>query len=195
MGGVWGISSQEFVRLANLLYDHSAAYAKRSGGNRSIYPLAGIPMLLSALRCLLIELNADIALTGRANQDLLDELAERGELQVIFKHYSISPDLRHRLELLVQVRHEILHPAHRPSGEPGNTPAYLRDLRDANLLESTGTDADYIWLEQLKSHRLFRWAFETVALTVDVLLGYHNAIGFMGDGIRESWWRFNTGAA
>lgn len=195
-GGVWGTSSQDYIHLANLLYKHSAEYAKHAGGNCSIYALAGIPVLLSALRCLLIELCADIALTGHVNQALLDDLAgSSSELQVLLKHYSLSPALRDRLELLVQVRHEILHPAHRPSGELGNTPGYLTALRNANLLESTGADANYIWLDQLKSHRLFQWAFETTALTVDALVAHHNVPALVANGIRESWWRFKQDAA
>ena len=59
--GSWGTSSQDFIYLAKLLYGHSAEYAKRcSDGNCSAYTPAGIPILFSALRCLLIELNADI---------------------------------------------------------------------------------------------------------------------------------------
>lgn len=190
-GGCWGSSSQDFVHLADLLYRHSLDYARSSGGNCSIYTLAGIPMLLSGLRCLVIELCADVALTGEQNRALLKELAATSsELRVILNHYSLSPELRERLELLVQVRHEILHPAHRPGGDRGNAPRCLLALRDTNLLESTGGDTDYIWLDQLKSHRLFEWAFETVARTVDLLLDHHQLAGVVADGIRQSWWSF-----
>ena len=174
LSGSWGTSSQDFVYLAMLLYGHSAEYAKRFDGNCSAYTPAGIPILLSALRCLLIELNADIYHTGRANQDVLEGLAKSdNDIEVIFKHYSIPTKLRDRLKLLVQVRHEILHPAHRPSGDVGNTPAYLKPLRRAQLLQSTGVKSDYIWLDQLRSHRLFSWGFKTVKQTVAILLEKH----------------------
>lgn len=172
--GPWGTSSQDFVHLAKLLYKHSAEYAERFDGNCSVYTPAGIPILFSALRCLLIELNADIFLTGRGNTRVLEELASSSnDVTVILNHYRILPELQDQLKLLVQVRHEILHPAHRPSGDVGNTPAYLEPLRRANLLQSTGGNSDYIWLEQLKSHRLFRWGFETVKQTVTILVEVH----------------------
>ena len=172
--GSWGTSSQDFIYLAMLLYGHSAEYAKGSDGNCSAYTPAGIPILFSALRCLLIELNADIYHTGRANQDVLEKLAKSAnDIEVIFKHYSIPTELHDRLELLVQVRHEILHPAHRPSGDVRNTPAYLAPLRWAKLLQSTGVKSDYIWLDQLRSHRLFSWGFKTVKQTVAILLETH----------------------
>src|SRR5574341_74851 len=187
-GGVWGSSSQDFVHLAEVLYRLSAEYARRLDGNCSVYALAGIPMLLSALRCLLIELNSDLWLTGRANQALLADLAtSSSDIRVILTHYTILPELRERLELLVQVRHEILHPAHRPSGDTGNTPAYLQPLREASLLQSTGEKADYIWLEQLKSHRLFRWAFQTVRETVAILVEAHQLPVFAAAGLIASY--------
>lgn len=186
--GPWGTSSQDFVHLADLLYRHSADYAKGVDGNCSVYALAGIPMLLSALRCLLIELNANIYLTGRADQTLLAELADSSnDIKFILNHYPIPLQLRDRLELLLQVRHEILHPAHRPIEDAGNTPAYLEPLRKDKLLQSTGSNTDYIWLEQLKSHRLFRWAFETIKETVAVLVQAHKLPAFAAEGLIASY--------
>ncbi len=49
---------------------------------------------------------------------------------------------------------------------------------------------DYVWLDQLQSHKLFRWAFETIANTVDVLLVAHNVPQFVADGLRESYTHF-----
>lgn len=191
--GSWGTSSQDFVHLATLLYRHSAEYAKRLDGNCSTYTLAGIPILFSALRCLLIELNADIHLTGRANPGFLAKVAKSSnDVKIILDHYSIPPELRDRLELLVQVRHEILHPAHRPSGDAGNTPAYLEPLRQAQLLQSTSSDSDYIWLEQLKSHRLFSWRFETVKQTVAILVEAHQLPPFKAAGLITSYSDYET---
>jgi len=193
LSGPWGTSSQDFVYLAGLLYGHSAEYAKRLDGNCSAYTLAGIPILFSALRCLLIELNADIYLTGRANPGVLAELAKSSnDVKVILKHYSIPTELRDRLKLLVQVRHEILHPAHRPSGDAGNTPAYLEPLRRAQLLQSTGGDSDYIWLDQLKSHRLFSWGFRTVKQTVAILVEAHQLPPFKAAGLIASYSDYET---
>lgn len=65
--GAWGTSSQDFIHLANLLFEKSAAYAKHVDGNCSIYTWAGIPMLFSALRCLLVELNEGSLTASRPN--------------------------------------------------------------------------------------------------------------------------------
>lgn len=186
--GSWGTSSVEFVHLAGLLYRHSAEYATRFDGNCSAYTLAGIPILFSALRCLLIELNANISLSGRAQPSVLKELAQSSnDIEVILNHYSIPLKLRNRLRLLVQVRHEIVHPAHRPSGEVGNTPAYLKRLRHEKLLQSTGGVSDYSWIEQLKSHRLFRWGFKTVKQTVVILVKSHQLPSDKAKGLIASY--------
>jgi hypothetical protein len=55
--GVSGSSSQDLVRLAFVLLCHSKEYAKQYDGNASIYTIAGVPVLFSALRALLIEVN------------------------------------------------------------------------------------------------------------------------------------------
>jgi hypothetical protein len=152
-------------------------------------------VLFSALRCLLIELNSGMY-SGVNNDVVLEELAGSGiDSLTLVRHYPVAGPVRKRLHVLTQLRHEILHPAHRPSGERTNTPAYLRALRSQRLLQSTAKAADYIWLAQLQSHKLFRWAFETMALTVDILLGHHKIGGFVADALRESWWRFRTDPA
>lgn len=183
--GSWGSSSQDFLYLANMLFEKSVGEAKRANGNCSVYALAGIPLLFSALRCLLIELNAGIY-TASAERPLeLAKLAKSGnDISFIVEHYPIPVDLRKKLELLLQVRHEITHPAHRPSSERNNTPLYLLPLREAGLLNSTGGEIDYIWIDQLKSHKLFEWAFVTLKATVDVLICEHDVKGLIADGLR-----------
>ncbi len=193
-GGVWGSSSQDFVHLANTLFELSASDAHSVDGNCSMYALAGIPMLFSALRCLLIELNAGTMYTGTlVSPEVQQELAATGsDVRFILQHYSVPLDLRNRLQLLEQIRHEILHPSHRPSGDAGNTPVYLRQLRDEHLLQSTGKDTDYIWLEQLKSHRLFRWAFETVRETAELLLQTHEVQPFITSLLLASYAQYEA---
>lgn len=48
------------------------------------------------------------------------------DIQVILTHYPVPHELRQRLELLIEVRHEIIQPAHQPGPEPNNTLAYSR---------------------------------------------------------------------
>lgn len=189
--GAWGSSSQDFLRVANLLYESSVVDAKRTGGNCSIYALAAMPMLFSALRCLLIELNAGMHGGSPKNGEILADLADLpNDIEVVLKHYPVSPDLRQKLLLLGEVRNEIIHPAHRPGAEKNGTPTYLKPLRDLGLLQSTGRDTDYIWISQLQSHKLLTWAFATVGATVEILLSTHGIPAFMADGLRTSYSRY-----
>lgn len=177
--------------MAGILFRHSEKYAKSLDGNCSIYALAGIPMLFSAIRCLLIELHAGgVWGTSRGNFDVLTALAGDNDVPFILKHYSISPALTTDLSILHEVRNEIIHPAHRPGAERNNTPAYLNTLRTSELLQSTGQQTDYIWISQLQSHRLFRWAFATIQATVDVLLIAHQVPEYAAAGLRESYNRY-----
>ncbi|MDB5531749.1 MAG: hypothetical protein JWO28_64 [Hyphomicrobiales bacterium] len=189
--GASGSSSQDFVYLPELLFQRSLEYAKKTDGNSSMYALAGIPILFSALRCLLIELNGLLSAPSPRTEQVLVALANgANDVQTILKHYSVPVELQERLELLLEVRHKILHPAHRPGPEKHNTPSYLFTLRTAGLLQSTGRDVDYIWISQLQSHKLFRWAFETVRSTVDLLLNSHAVASIIADGFRDSYSRF-----
>lgn len=192
--GAWASSSQDFVRLATLLFETSAGYAKHFDGNCSIYTLAGIPILFSALRCLLIELNDGMITGSPPNKTNLAKLAESAnDVHAIAECYPTFPvELREKLELLFQLRHEIAHPAHRPGPEKNNTPEYFDPLRKAGLLQSTGKDIDCVWLGQLQSHRLFRWAFDIVRNTVDALLCLHNVPSDVVAGILQSYSRYET---
>jgi hypothetical protein len=192
--GAWASSSQDFVRLATLLFKTSAEYAKHVDGNCSIYTLAGIPILFSALRCLLIELNDGMLTDSPPNKTNLAKLAESAnDVCAIAECYpTFPPELRGKLELLIHVRHEIIHPAHRPAAEKNNTPGYLVPLRKAGLLQSTGKDIDYVWLSQLQSHGLFQWAFDIVRNTIDALLRLHKVPSDVAAGILQAYSRYQT---
>ena len=188
--GVWGSSSQDFVRLAGLLFEHSAKYAASVDGNTSPYPIAGVPVLFSALRCLLIELGAGLPLGKRRPEVLADLAGSMNEVAIVKKQYPLPEGLSGRLDLLLEVRHEIIHPAHRPGPEPDGTPAYLRELKELGVLQTTGRETDYLWLDQLHSHRLFRWTFETVALTAGVIVTAHRVPEWMAQALRSSYYRY-----
>jgi len=187
--GSWGTSSQDFLHLAIDLFERSDEYAARFDGNISPYTLAGIPMLFSAFRCLLIELNAGIGLSGK-KQEILKTLAgSPNDIAVFVNSYQPTDDLRHDLELLYEVRNEIIHPSHLPAGTPLNTPNYLSALRERGLLQSADRpDSDYIWLSQLQSHRLFHWSFKVIEAAAIAVL--KDAPSWMADGYRESYGRY-----
>jgi hypothetical protein len=189
-GGASASSSQDYLHAATLNYELSWDYAARSDGNCSPCALSGIPVLFSALRCLLIELDSGMY-GGRfcRRPDVVAALADGGfDTRVILSKYPVGSDLGERLELLTEVRHEIVHPSPRPGSQRNNTPSTLMTLRRQGLLQSTGSDVDYVWIAQLQSHKLFRWAFGTVNDVVDVLLIEHQIDRHLiGAGLRESY--------
>jgi hypothetical protein len=187
LSGTWGSSSQDFAHLARLLYRHSYEYARSYDGNVSPYVFAGIPMLLAAVRCLLIELSSGLFGSTRDQTRLQALATSANDIEYAISRYPIPKALAADMRLLVQIRHELLHPSHRPSGTPHNTPSYLDDLRQRTLLQSTGKIPDYVWIDQLKSHRLFRWACVTVETLVGILLTSHAVPRETADGIRESY--------
>jgi hypothetical protein len=165
--GAWGSSSADFIHLAWLLFGHSKAYAETVGGNCSPYALSGVPTLLSSLRCLVVEY-ASYPPTDLA---MLKLLTEPNDFEKTLKHYSIIDPLRSDALLLQEVRNEIIHPAHRPSGTADNFPNYLRKLKERGLTQSAGRgDTDYIFFSQLQSHRLFAWSWQVTRDLVKVIL-------------------------
>jgi hypothetical protein len=113
--GASGSSSADFMRLVRLLFAHSAEYAARIDGNCSPYALTAIPMLLSSLRCLVVE----YASYPPRDSPMLDALTQANDFGKMLERYRIDDPLRSESLLLQELRNEIIHPAHRPSGTPG----------------------------------------------------------------------------
>jgi hypothetical protein len=165
--GAWGSSSADFMRLVHLQFAHSREYAARIDGNCSPYALSAIPMLMSSLRCLVVE----YASYPPTDSAMLDALTEANDFVAILDRYRIDDPLRSEALLLQEIRNEITHPAHRPSGTPDNWPEYLRALKERRVLQSTGRkDSDYILLSQLQSHRLFTWSWQVTRDMVERIL-------------------------
>jgi hypothetical protein len=155
------------MRIVRLLFAHSSDYAARIDGNCSPYALTAIPMLLSSLRCLVVE----FASYPPADAPMLDALTEANDFGRILERYLIDDPLRSESLLLQELRNEIIHPAHRPSGTADNWPEYLRVLKEKGLLQSTGRkDSDYIFFSQLQSHRLFAWSWRVTRDIVERVL-------------------------
>jgi hypothetical protein len=159
-----------------MLFEHSASYARSVDGNCSPYTLSGLPILLSALRAMLIEANCGMHGLGRDENALkaLGDAANEGLF--LAKKYGLSEEQRSRLSLLYEVRNEIVHPAHMPAGTPHGTPVGMLRLREFGVLQSTSNDSgDYTWISQVQSHRLFRWAFSVVEEVATIVLKEHHA--------------------
>lgn len=164
--GSWGSSSQDLVRLSVILFKHSKDYAEQFNQNVSIYTLAGIPVLFSALRALLIEANAgmygDLGVTNN-----IEQLNKCSEIKFLSNNYSIDSGLQQELKLAYEVRNEIAHPTHLPTGTKSGTPEYLSVLRERELLE------EGIWLSQMTSHKLYLWVAEILEKVAGIVLSHH----------------------
>ncbi|VAW97786.1 hypothetical protein MNBD_GAMMA20-1253 [hydrothermal vent metagenome] len=166
--GTWGSSSQDLVRLSTLLIESSKDYALKYDRNISIYALAGIPVLFSALRALLLEANNGMYGRGKSESKLHD-LNKINELKFVDKYYNLGNDALENLRLAYEVRNEIVHPSHMPAGTPDGTPEYLSVLRKRGLLQSG------IWLDQLQSHKLILWIAEVIKNVASKVLEEHHA--------------------
>jgi hypothetical protein len=117
---------------------------------------AGIPVLLAALQALVVEYEFIIApLKRRKPHDI--------NAQEFLSDYAITGDLLDDLNDLIELRNEIIRPAHATCGASDNWPPYLSSVKAKGLLTSTGNPkADYSMLAQMASHRLFIWAVQIV---------------------------------
>jgi hypothetical protein len=164
-------SSQDILILVARLFELSKRSAAKSGnGNWSTYTYAGLPMLLSALQALVVEYEHLLNLHDA--QEPLDintpEFAPR---------YKISGQLLEDLNDLIELRNEIIHPAHVPTGTADNWPDYLRRVKNLGLLNtSEHSVGDYPLLGQMASHRLFE-------LSLAVVRSLYEAV-IMSDGRR-----------
>lgn len=155
--GSWGTSSVDILVLLRRIYLLSKKDAENLDGNCSRWTYCGIPLTLSALRCLIVE----YASWGPADGKLLEILTKNDDLRSTLLHLNAEQPLIKETEYLIEIRNEIIHPVHRPSGTRDNWPDYLRVLKEKGLLQTTGKpDEDYILLDQIASHRLFSWARE-----------------------------------
>ncbi|MCL5284263.1 MAG: hypothetical protein M1313_00650 [Nitrospirae bacterium] len=153
--GTWVSSSTDFTILLKLLYLQSKNYSKSVDGNCSPYVLCAIPMIFSALRCLMIEYES----VSPPNRTALKVLTEPNDFLKMLDHYKVTGQLLKEANLLNEIRNEIVHPAHLPTGTPDNWPEYLQEIKKMGLLQSTGkVEADYAFFAQMSSHKLFSWA-------------------------------------
>lgn len=162
--GVSATSSQDYLHLAHLLFRHSEAYAVQCvGGNCSRYTWAGLPILLAALQALVVEYEFILHPhpTTKPPDIATPEFIAR---------YGISGELLEDFKDLVELRNEIIHPAHAATGTTDNWPLYLARVKAKGILESTGEEHDFVLLSQIASHRLFVWAVGIVRLLYEKVI-------------------------
>ncbi len=170
--GVSGTSSADFFHLAWRLQRSARAEAESLDANTSMYVWAAIPMLLSGLTALIIE--QEVMFRHQRQEDRVEVLLTKRSLVAQCESlYGLCDPLRSDLRDLIELRNEIIHPAHNATGTKDNWPDEIRHIKNRGLLQSTGTDdGDYIMLSQLKSFRLLEWAVATVEQVKAIILAY-----------------------
>jgi hypothetical protein len=161
---------------------HSKEYAQQFDKNVSIYAIAGIPVLFSALRALLTEGNT--GMFGIGAKERLKDLTKINELEFIRKYYALDNNVLRFFELAYEVRNEIAHPSHLPAGTKTGVPEYLAELQDLKLLQPG------IWLSQLQSHKLFYWVCEIFEKVASVVINTHHSDPELAKNHLESWLRY-----
>jgi hypothetical protein len=177
-GGWAGTISTDLFHLAEKLYRQAKAEAAALDGNTSSYVWAALPILLSALSAILVEQEA--MLFNRREPERVRVLIDVAYLPDQFVQlYGLTGELLDDLKILVELRNEIIHPAHMATGTPDNWPDTLRAFKQRGLLGSTDDpQSDYLMLEQMKSLRLLVWASSVVEDLRNVVLQHHGQITF-----------------
>ena len=75
------------------------------------------------------------------------------------------------LALVIEVRHEIVHPMPLSTGTPWNIPEKFLPLhRDGILISNGHPDADYLFIDKLRSYALVYWCWERIQICVSLLV-------------------------
>ena len=165
LDGSTGTHSQDYLLLAGRLHRLSLEQANKSvNGNTSHYVFAGIPILLAALQAIVAEYEFIIFSPKRRTPVNVNSSA-------FVRDYGIVGDLLNDLNDLIELRNEIIHPAHATCGAKDNWPPYLARVKKKGLLNSTGDpEADYSMLSQIASHKLFAWSVGVIKQLYTVVI-------------------------
>jgi hypothetical protein len=163
--GVYVSASLEFLNIIKGQYKKSAQIDKNPLGINTI-PLLTIPLLLSCLRILALEIENQKENLSRGDYEsgLIRTLRASGDNDImeILKYYNAPDELRTRMRALIEIRHEILHPA--PFPEEGHPlPDYLKTLEAKSLLwKPPSEDFACNIYYYFRSHKLFDWSFDLI---------------------------------
>src|SRR5882724_10062189 len=140
-----------------------------------------MPLLMAGMEAFLIE-----------HQHMLRDssgmkiLAGVSPLPEVLKLYPLPDDLKLDLEALIEIRNLIVHPSPLPSGRP-QWPDSLKRLRERKVLDGNIPQSGTEELSLLASHRLFEWAVETSAQTLDVVIASDDRADFFRGLVRNLW--------
>ena len=181
-GGWAGTSSTDLFFLAEKLHGQAKAEAESLDGNTSSYVWVALPILLSGLSATLVEQEAMLA--NQRKPERVQVLISVPYLPDQFVQlYGVKGEILEDLKILVELRNEIIHPAHMATGTPDNWPETLRAFKQRGLLSSTGDPtSDYLMLEQMKSLRLLDWASTVVGRLRSIVLRHHGQLAMQQRG-------------
>ena len=181
-GGWAGTISTDFFHLVYKLCERARAEAESLDGNTSSYVWAALPILLSGLSATMVEQEA--MFLHQRSPDRVQVLTGKLPLTKQFVElYELSGELLDDFKILVELRNEIIHPAHLPTGTPDNWPDSLRAFKQRGLLNSTGDlRTDYLMLEQMKSLRMLEWALSVVGRLRSIVLNKHGQTALHQEG-------------
>ena len=161
--GSWGTVSAWYFHSVELVFRESHKTAVESPDGRSRWVYAGLPVLFAGVEAFLIE-------HQHMMRDNVGDKVIAGvtDIRAVLAHYPLPDELRLDMVALVEVRNQIVHPSQVPFGA-AEWPDSIRRLRDRKVLDGkmpqSGTEA----LALLAKHKLFEWAVERCAETLDIV--------------------------
>jgi hypothetical protein len=179
--GSWGSTSATYFRLVAKLFHESAVTAASAIHDDWVY--AGIPMLVTGVEAFLIE-----------HQRILNQNPNRSTIagddpiRDVLLLYSLPDDLRDDMSALIEIRNQIVHPSPVPFGSY-YWPASLERLRSQGVLDGRTPQSGADVLSILASHRLFEWAVEKCARTLDVISASDQDRAWMFHSLADNLWK------
>jgi len=157
--GFWGTSSADYFHAVDLVFQES----KKVGAGVSHWVYAGLPVLMAGVEAVLIE-----------HQHMLRDnstdtvVAGVDPIQKVLNQYPLPGELRQDVLALIEIRNQVIHPAHVPFGRP-EWPGSVQRLRDRKVLDGNTPQSGGDVLVLLASHRLFEWAVRRCAEVVTIV--------------------------
>lgn len=161
--GGWGTTSATYFYVVRQLFEQSETSSRADVANRSVWVYAGLPVLLAGFESFLIEhqhlLTDSSGLTVLAGVDPVKE---------VLRLYPLPDELQGDIAALIAIRNQIVHPSPLPFGKP-EWPVSLKRLHDLKVIDGNVPESGSNALALLCSHKVFEWAVERCAQTLDIV--------------------------
>lgn len=159
--GIYQAASFDLIHLIKRRFKDSKKYD--DGWNPE--PIFCIPVLFSCLRILALEIENNKEGNKRFNyqSELIAKLKadKRNDIDEIMDFYGVDTYLKEDFKLLIEIRHEIIHPS--PFPEKGSPlPSYLKILEEKKIIWMPPLENYLIGniYRHFRCHKLFEWSFE-----------------------------------